>query len=146
MGTNKQAFILQPPNTENEKRELENLFNNLPDISNISIYSNGKEMQIPYSIPVVLCEVIKTLNYGNSITLIPMDKELTTQQAADLLNVSRPYLIKLLENNEISYRKTGSHRKILMQDLMEYREKRNDNRKTKIEKLSQLSQEFNLYD
>lgn len=146
MGTNKQAFILQPPNTENEKRELENLFNNLPDISNISIYSNGKEMQIPYSISVVLCEVIKTLNYGNSITLIPMDKELTTQQAADLLNVSRPYLIKLLENNEINYRKTGSHRKILMQDLMEYREKRNDNRKTKIEKLSQLSQEFNLYD
>ncbi len=146
MGTNKQAFILQPPNTENEKKELENLFNNLPDISNISIYSNGKEMQIPYLISVVLCEVIKTLNYGNSITLIPMDKELTTQQAADLLNVSRPYLIKLLENNEINYRKTGSHRKILMQDLMEYREKRNDNRKTKIEKLSQLSQEFNLYD
>ena len=146
MGTNKQAFILQPPNTENEKKELEKLFNNLPGISNISIYSNGKEMQIPYLISVVLCEVIKTLNYGNSITLIPMDKELTTQQAADLLNVSRPYLIKLLENNEINYRKTGSHRKILMQDLMEYREKRNDNRKTKIEKLSQLSQEFNLYD
>lgn len=143
---NKQSFILQPPSSDNERQELSNLVDNLSCLEKIAIIADGQEIKIPSIVSIALMEVIRTLNKGNSITLIPMDKELTTQQAADILNVSRPYFIKLLENGEIPFKKTGTHRKILMQDLMKYREQRVENRRLKIEELSQLSQELGLYD
>lgn len=143
---NKQSFILQPPSSDNERQELSNLVDNLSCLEKIAIIADGQEIKIPSIVSIALLEVIRTLNKGNSITLIPMDKELTTQQAADILNVSRPYFIKLLENGEIPFKKTGTHRKILMQDLMKYREQRVENRRLKIEELSQLSQELGLYD
>lgn len=143
---NKQSFILQPPNSDNERKELSNLVDNLSGLGKIAIVADGQEIEMPSIVSIALMEVIKTLNKGNSITLIPMDKELTTQQAADILNVSRPYFIKLLETGEIPFKKTGTHRKILMQDLMKYREQRAETRKSKIEELSSLSQELGLYD
>ena len=143
---NKQSFILQPPNSDNERQELSNLVDNLSGLGKIAIVADGQEIEMPSIVSIALMEVIKTLNKGNSITLIPMDKELTTQQAADILNVSRPYFIKLLETGEIPFKKTGTHRKILMQDLMKYREQRAETRKSKIEELSSLSQELGLYD
>lgn len=143
---NKQSFILQPPNSDNERQELSNLVDNLSGLGKIAIVADGQEIEMPSIVSIALMEVIKTLNKGNSITLIPMDKELTTQQAADILNVSRPYFIKLLENGIIPFKKTGTHRKILMQDLMKYREQRAETRKSKIEELSVLSQELGLYD
>lgn len=143
---NKQSFILQPPSSDNERQELSNLVDNLSCLEKIAIVADGQEIEIPSIVSIALMEVIRTLNKGNSITLIPMDKELTTQQAADILNVSRPYFIKLLENGEIPFKKTGTHRKILMQDLMKYREQRVENRRLKIDELSQLSQELGLYD
>lgn len=143
---NKQSFILQPPSSDNERQELSNLVDNLSGLGKIAIVADGQKIEMPSIVSIALMEVIKTLNKGNSITLIPMDKELTTQQAADILNVSRPYFIKLLENGEIPFKKTGTHRKILMQDLMKYREQRAETRKFKIEELSNLSQELGLYD
>lgn len=143
---NKQSFILQPPNSDNERKELSNLVDNLSGLGKIAIVADGQEIEMPSIVSIALMEVIKTLNKGNSITLIPMDKELTTQQAADILNISRPYFIKLLETGEIPFKKTGTHRKILMQDLMKYREQRAETRKSKIEELSSLSQELGLYD
>ena len=143
---NKQSFILQPPNSDNERQELSNLVDNLSGLGKIAIVADGQKIEMPSIVSIALMEVIKTLNKGNSITLIPMDKELTTQQAADILNVSRPYFIKLLETGEIPFKKTGTHRKILMQDLMKYRDQRAETRKSKIEELSNLSQELGLYD
>lgn len=143
---NKQSFILQPPSSDNERQELSNLVDNLSGLGKIAIVADGQKIEMPSIVSIALMEVIKTLNKGNSITLISMDKELTTQQAADILNVSRPYFIKLLETGEIPFKKTGTHRKILMQDLMKYREQRAETRKSKIEELSNLSQELGLYD
>lgn len=143
---NKQSFILQPPSSDLEKQELSNLVDNLPGLGKIAIVAAGQTIEMPSVVSIALMEVIKNLNKGNSITLIPMNKELTTQQAADILNVSRPYFIKLLENGEIPFKKTGTHRKILMKDLMEYRKQRAESRKSKIEELSTFSQELGLYD
>lgn len=143
---NKGTYILQPPNSLNEQKELSYLAENIPDICQIEIVVDGQQMKMPSIVNKALIEVIRELNNGNSVTLIPTDKELTTQQAADILNVSRPYFIKLLENGDINFKKTGTHRKILMQDLMKYREQRNETRKTKIQELTQLSQDLGLYD
>lgn len=142
-----QGFIIQPPKGDVEKKEISDLENNVSYKDKIIIMTaNGQQIEMPFVVSQALVEVIKTLSKGDSLTLIPMNKELTTQQASDILNVSRPYFIKLLENGEIPYRKTGTHRKIMMQDLMDYREKRNKNRKEKISELSQFSQELGLYD
>ena len=140
------SYIFQPPSADSEKKELSNLVDNLSNVGKIALVVNGQEIEVPSVIYFALIEVVKTLNNGDSVTLIPMDKELTTQQAADILNVSRPYFIKLLENGTIKFRKTGTHRKVLMQDLIEYRNKRAENRHASIEELSELSQELGLYD
>lgn len=140
------SYIFQPPSADSEKKELSNLVDNLSNVGKIALVVNGQEIEVPSVIYFALIEVVKTLNNGDSVTLIPMDKELTTQQAADILNVSRPYFIKLLENGTIKFRKTGTHRKVLMQDLIEYRNKRAENRHASIEEMSELSQELGLYD
>ena len=95
------SYIFQPPSSDNEKKELSNLVDNLSNVGKIALVINGQEIEVPSVIYFALTEVVKTLNNGDSVTLIPMDKELTTQQAADILNVSRPYFIKLLENGTI---------------------------------------------
>ena len=139
-------LIIQPPKDETEKKEIADLESQILLSEDIALLTNGQEIKVPSVISQTLIEVIKILNRGDSITLIPMDKELTTQQAADILNVSRPYFVKLLENGEIPFRKIGAHRRVMMQDLMEYRFKRINSRKEKLKELVDLSQELKLYD
>ncbi|HEX6523200.1 MAG TPA: excisionase family DNA-binding protein, partial [Streptosporangiaceae bacterium] len=77
--------------------------------------------------------------------IIPKDAEFTTQQAADFLNVSRPYLIKLLESGQIPCRKVGRHRRITFDALMEYRRHDDVKRRTAADDLAQLSEELGVY-
>jgi len=74
------------------------------------------------------------------------NRELTTQEAADILNVSQPFLVKLLENAEIPYIKVGSHRRILFQDLMIYKEQRKVKRRQGLKKLTQFLQDEGFYE
>ena len=81
---------------------------------------------------------------GNAVTLIPIHAELTTQQAADILNVSRPFLVEQLEKNAIPYRKVGTHRRILFKDLMDYKANMDRNRLKALEELSAQGQELGI--
>jgi len=107
---------------------------------------NGEEIPIPESVYQVLREAVHELSAGKAVSLVPLDHELSTQQAAELLNVSRPYLVKLLERQEILHHLVGTHRRIRYEDLMKYKHQRDHQRRQKLHKLTQLSQEAGFYD
>ncbi|MUL34867.1 helix-turn-helix domain-containing protein [Gloeocapsopsis dulcis] len=107
--------------------------------------SDGEATLISESIYQVLHQVVQAIKAGQSITVVSQDQELTTQQAADLLNVSRPYLIKLLEQGEIPHIKVGTHRRVRFQDLMQYKEQRDRKRRKAMKELTQFLQEEGFY-
>jgi excisionase family DNA binding protein len=106
----------------------------------------GKGIPIPESVFYVLERVAEVLARGDAITVVPVGKEVTTQQAADLLNVSRQYLVRLLEEGRIPYRRTGKHRRLRIEDVLSFKEKRDKDRRAGLRELSRLTQEFGGYD
>jgi excisionase family DNA binding protein len=81
-------------------------------------------IELPVELYRLLRQVVGALQQGLAVTVAPSTKTLTTQQAAELLGVSRPTLVKLLDENKIPFERAGSHRRILLRDLLDYRERR----------------------
>jgi excisionase family DNA binding protein len=108
--------------------------------------ANGKQIDIPEPLHQVLHHVVQAFVKGRIISIIPENCEMTTQQAADFLNVSRPYLIKLLEQGEIPHIKVGTHRRVPFQDLMKYKEQRDSKRRQALQELIEMSEEAGLYE
>lgn len=107
---------------------------------------SGEAIALPASIFYVLERVAEVLARGDSITVVPVGREVTTQQAADLLNVSRQYLVRLLDEGRIPFRKTGKHRRLRIEDVLAFKETRDKDRRAGLRELSQLTQEFGGYD
>jgi excisionase family DNA binding protein len=106
----------------------------------------GSEIRLPHSILKVLMEVVHEMARGNAVRVMPIHAELTTQQAAELLNVSRPFLVSLLEQGEIKYRKVGTHRRILLEDLLVYKDRRDRERLSALDELAKEDQRLGLYE
>lgn len=106
----------------------------------------GESITLPESVFYVLERVVEVMARGDSITVVPVGKEVTTQQAADLLNVSRQYLVRLLDEGRIPFRKTGKHRRLRIESVLEFKEKRDKDRRAGLRELSQLTEEFGGYD
>jgi excisionase family DNA binding protein len=86
----------------------------------------------------LLMEVLRHIGRGDAVTLVPVSQMLTTQQAADILNVSRPFLISLLEKGEIPYHTVGRHRRIRAEDLFTYRQQRDEERAHALSRLAEM--------
>ncbi len=102
------------------------------------------ELILPGHVVQILLNVLSEMSRGNAVSLIPIHQELSTQEAASLLNVSRPFLVGLLERNEIPFRKVGAHRRVLFRDVMAYKDAIDRKREQSLDELTAMSQQEDM--
>lgn len=105
----------------------------------------GEPVEVPESVVRVLAEVLDHARRGEHVRVIADDEEITTQQAADLLNVSRPYLVGLVDRGEIPSRKVGARRRLKLSDVLLYREIDQARRLDAVRALAAEAQELGIY-
>lgn len=110
----------------------------------VRIADTDEQVELPAVAVRLLVDLLSAMAEGNAVTLIPIHAELTTQQAADLLGVSRPFLIKQLEEEVIPFRRVGTHRRILFSDLMKYKHDIDEKRSQTLDELAKQAQELDM--
>lgn len=118
---------------------------------NIAIVGDGMDksadssmLRLPSKALYLLADMLGALAEGKTVTIMPKELEITTQQAALFLNISRPYLIRLLENGKIAYHKVGTHRRIRFEDVVQYKEARQRRSSEALQQLVDQAQELGL--
>lgn len=112
----------------------------------IEIEETNEKIKIPLSALKLLGDILKAMGQGKLISLVPIATEVTTQAAAEILGCSRPHLVKLLEDGNISFTKVGKHRRIKFDDIMKYRKQMKEQQKQNIIDIMNLDEETGLYD
>jgi excisionase family DNA binding protein len=115
-----------------------------PSQVRLLVEDDQEELVVPRGVVELLARILAHMAAGQGVTVVPADAELTTQQAADLLNVSRPHLIGLLEAGAIEYRKVGKHRRVTASSLLRYMRADDQRRRDAADELSAITQEMGL--
>ena len=100
--------------------------------------------KLPANVMRLFVELLEQIAAGNPLSIIPLEKELSTQQAANLLNVSRPFFVKLLDNNKIPHRKVGKHRRVNAADVLAYKKQSTKRAKQALGKLATQAQDLKM--
>lgn len=132
-------------------RAMSRLNQSSPSVSFVPQAADGESatfepISLPMSIFRIIVNMLVEMGNGNAVAVVPVNAELTTQQAADLLNVSRPHLIKLIEQEALTYRMVGTHRKLKAKEVLNYRSKTAHVRSESLKKMVALDEELGLYD
>jgi excisionase family DNA binding protein len=127
-------------------RDLEHLLTEDNFSGTVLVGPDQQQRRLPRSVAQVLARVVQELARGNAVTVVPVHAELTTQQAADLLNVSRPFLVKLLEAGEIPFHRAGTHRRVKAADLLAYRDRQHVTWRAALDELAREAQAMGLYE
>jgi excisionase family DNA binding protein len=106
---------------------------------------DGEQAPLPEAVYQVLVQVVEALREGKIITVVPQTQRLTTQEAADFLGVSRPTIVKLLEQGKIPYDQPGRHRRILFSDLLRYVEQRREDRAAVLDRMTEEASSAGIY-
>ena len=110
------------------------------------VAADGERLDLPDAVYRLLKDIVRNMQLGRAIILVPENQQLTTQRAADLLGVSRPHLIKLVEAGELPFHKAGSHRRIYLKDLLAFQKRRDEERKAALNRIAKEAFESGLYD
>ena len=111
----------------------------------LRLIDDDKEIVVPVKAIHMLADILKHMANGEAISIVPVNAELTTQQAADMLNVSRPFLIKsILNEGKLNYHTVGNRRKLLFKDVLKYKSQQKLNSERNMSELADLSQELDL--
>jgi excisionase family DNA binding protein len=132
--------------TEKDQQEIKQLYEAIRRGRAKLVSPNGEARPLPDSLYSFLVELIGLLNEGKSAYIIQNEAKLTTIEAAAMIGVSRQFLVNLLEKNEIPYHMVGTHRRIYAQDLIQYKAKRDENRRRVLDNLAKKEAEEGLYD
>lgn len=135
---------LDPAMVSEASRQLSALLAKKRQPQKYRVHVDGEDCVIPTAALRMLKDIMVQLSLGNGVTLIPVHAELTTQQAADLLNVSRPYLVRLVEEKQLPCRRVGSHRRILFRDVMDFKRRQDEERLKALEAMAAEAQELGL--
>src|SRR5262249_4562772 len=144
---------LQPVRARREDRaQIAELSTALHDSSPASeahyelVGPDGQRHRIPEAVVHGLARMAEVLARGDALTIVPVGARMTTQQAADLLNISRQYVVRLLDRGEIPHDHTGKHRRLRIEDVLAYKQKRDRERDDKLDELARLTDELGGYD
>jgi excisionase family DNA binding protein len=107
---------------------------------------DGSQIEIPDELYAVLRDVVAALSQGMAISIAPLNTMLTTQEAADLLNISRPTLVRLLAEGEIPYTMRGRHRRVLLRDVLDYQERTRSERRRALDEMAADAEDDGLYE
>lgn len=137
--------ILAPDKDAENVRELDAVLAENEGVAKL-IAPSGEVRELPHSVYGILRNVVHYMAQGVPMQILPVHAELTTQEAADLLNVSRPFLVGLLEKGTMPYRMVGKHRRVRLEDLLVHRDQRDSERLKLLDDIASESQELGLYD
>lgn len=129
------------------KRALAAYLSTQLDTQRIQIFdmeNQAHQVDLPTTALQLLMEILTELAAGNAVKVVPVHAELTTQEAADMLNVSRPHMVKLLEDGALPFHKTGKHRRVRFADLMQFKASRDLASEQAMQELARQAQELGM--
>ncbi|MBM3854613.1 MAG: helix-turn-helix domain-containing protein [Verrucomicrobia bacterium] len=130
-------------------RSVSQLLQKRPGQPSLSFPGKGKSaaavVPLPAAAAPLIAQMLTQLAQGNAVTLTPIHSEMTTQQAAEILGVSRPHLVKLLRERQLPFRKVGSHRRIRYEDILAFKRREDAARQKTLDDLAEEAQKLGLY-
>jgi excisionase family DNA binding protein len=135
---------ITPPQTE--KKEIQQLERLLRRGTLSLVSGSGKKVALPASVYEVLKRVVALMADGSAVTLVPDNQVITTQRAADILGMSRPFFIKLLETGAMAHHRVGNQRRVYLRDVLQFAHKREHERQAALNRLSRHAFETGLYE
>jgi excisionase family DNA binding protein len=146
MATPAEAIRISRPQ-EGEKQQLANLYRMLIHEGTAALIGpDNSKINLPQSIYDVLVKVVETMQEGKAIAVMPLMEQMSTQAAADMLGVSRQFLVRELEGGKMPFHYAGTHRRLYFKDVLDYRKERMKNRRESIDRMAQAAEESGDYD
>jgi excisionase family DNA binding protein len=146
METMKESRAVPLAIDESDQKDIQALYQKIARSQAKLVGPDGKSQRLPNSLYEFLLQLIGDLQAGKSVSIIQSETTLTTVEAANMLGVSRQFLVKLLDANQIPHHKVGTHRRIYVKDLLTYKAERDGHRRKLLDDLVEAEIEEGLYD